>query len=263
MKFITKKQLFLPARKNIKGQNGKVLIIGGSKEYVGCLALAGVAALRCGADWVTVAAPKKVAWAINALSPDIVTKKFDCSYFSDKQSKAVIELSQHCDAVLIGNGIGLRKETQKFVRKVVRTVKKPIVIDADALKVLRISDGNNALFTPHAKEFEILLKNSNLTVKNVQKNLGKNIILLKGVIDTIITKDSIYYNKTGNPGMSKAGTGDVLAGLCVGFLAQNKDLVQSAINAAYINGLAGDTLKKKKWYSYIASDLLYELKRLK
>ena len=88
-------------------------------------------------------------------------------------------------------------------------------------------------------------------------------ILLKGRIDSIISKDGIFYNKTGNAGMSKAGTGDVLAGLVAGFLAQGNDLQQSAVNAAYFNGLVGDILlKKKKGYSYLASDMVNEIKRV-
>ena len=91
-----------------------------------------------------------------------------------------------------------------------------------------------------------------------------NVILLKGEIDAIISKGKIKYNKTGNAGMTKAGTGDVLAGLCVGFLAQSKDLFQSAVNAAYFNGLIGDILlKKKKGFTYLASDMVEEIKKLK
>ena len=100
--------------------------------------------------------------------------------------------------------------------------------------------------------------------KTAQKFLKKNnIILLKGRIDIIISKDKILYNKTGNAGMTKGGTGDVLAGLCAGFLAQSKDLLQSSINAAYFNGLIGDILlKKKKGFTYLASDMVEEIKRL-
>jgi NAD(P)H-hydrate epimerase len=88
------------------------------------------------------------------------------------------------------------------------------------------------------------------------------VVLLKGATDTIISKERVVANRTGNPGMAKAGTGDVLAGLCVGFLGQGLSLFQSAVNGAYINGTLGDLLEKKKGYSYIASDLLMDLKRV-
>jgi len=263
MKYITKKQIKLPKRKRTskKGDNGRVLIIGGSKDYVGCLALAGLAALRTGVDWVTIAAPEKVAWAINCLSPDLVTKKVKGEYFTLRHYTDIIKLTQKFDAVLIGNGIGTKKSTALFVNKITKHLSKPVVIDADALKLIRIQNTHHAIFTPHKKEYEVLMKNS--AVSNVKKVLFDSVIILKGSIDKIITRDHTYYNKTGNEGMTKAGTGDVLAGLCVGFLAQTKNILQSAINATYINGLVGDILlKKKKGYSYIASDLVEEIKRL-
>ena len=79
----------------------------------------------------------------------------------------------------------------------------------------------------------------------------------------IISKDEIRYNKTGNAGMTKAGTGDVLAGLCAGFFAQSKDIFKSAVSAAYINGMIGDILlKKHKGYSYLASDIAEDIPKV-
>jgi len=262
---LTKNNLEFSKRKKTshKGDNGRVLIIGGSEEYVGCLALAGLAALRAGADIVKIVAPKKVAWAVNSLSSDLITKKFDCKYFSFRHGRKIVKLSKKFDAILIGNGLGIRKETKAFVKNVVKQIKKPLVIDADAIKALKIQNVNNAIFTPHKTEFEILLKNSDSREDNIRKIIDNNVIIVKGAIDRIITKDKIFYNKTGNAGMTKAGTGDVLAGLCVGFLAQSKDLLQSAVNATYINGAIGDLLKKKKGYSYIASDMVEEVKEFK
>ena len=106
-------------------------------------------------------------------------------------------------------------------------------------------------------------KKSIIIKESLNKRIKNNIILLKGPIDAVISKNKIIYNKTGNAGMTKAGTGDVLAGLCVGFLAQTKDLWQSAVNAAYFNGLIGDILlKKKKGFTYLASDMVWEIKRV-
>ena len=114
MKYITK--IKIPKRKKsaVKGDSGKVLIVGGSKDYVGALALAGHAALRSGCDWVTIAAPEKVAWAINCLSADLITKKFKGNYFSLKHSKEIIKLSKNFDCVLIGPGLGLK--SKQFVK---------------------------------------------------------------------------------------------------------------------------------------------------
>ncbi|MBI2139590.1 NAD(P)H-hydrate dehydratase [Candidatus Woesearchaeota archaeon] len=282
MEYIAKKDIAIPQRslKAIKGDSGKVLIIGGSEDYVGALALAGIAALRAGVDWVTVAAPEKVGWAINALSPDLVVKKFPCKNFTEKFTAHLLKVEKSFDAVLIGNGLGLR--SKKFARKFIRDSKNPLVIDADGIKSIGLHDCNASLLTPHLGELKLLLENSGISKKsvafvsdrkiNIQKRaikiqellrkkfpLKNIVILLKGPIDAVISKEKIAYNKTGNPGMAKAGTGDVLAGLCAGFLGQGLSLFQSAVNAAYINGALGDLLlKKKKGFSFIASDLLVD-----
>ncbi|MBI4439569.1 NAD(P)H-hydrate dehydratase [Candidatus Woesearchaeota archaeon] len=263
--FLSKSDLKLPGRErgSHKGDNGRVLAVGGSEDYVGAIALSGLAALRSGCDWVTVAAPEKTAWAVSCLSPDLVTKKFSGKYFELRHAGEIIKLSNSFDVVLIGNGLGLREETKEFVRKVVKSVKCPMVIDADAIKALRIQDICNAIITPHLGELNILLKNSGIERKDIQKHLSNNILLLKGPADTIISKEKIIYSKTGNAGMTKAGTGDVLAGLCAGFLSQSHDLWQSSCNAAYINGMIGDILlKKKKGFTYLASDMVEEIGRV-
>ena len=263
MQFISKQDIKLPKRnaKSHKGDNGKVLVIGGSKEYTGAVALAGLAALRSGVDWVTIAAPEKVGWAINAMSPELVVKKFKGDDFCASRAKDILKLEKDFNAVLIGNGIGMHSGS--FVRKYIKETKKPIVIDADALKQINLKDVKNAILTPHQGEFKALLKNSGLNEKNFQKHLKNNVLILKGPTDKIITASKTFCNKTGNAGMTKAGTGDVLAGLCVGFVGQHLSPLQSAINAAYFNGLAGDILlKKKKGFTYLASDLVEEIKRL-
>ena len=286
MRFITKSQIKLPKRESgsHKRDNGLVLAVGGSEDFVGAITLAGLAALRSGCDLVEIIAPEKVAWAINAFSPDLVTMKLKANHFNSNHFEIVKKQMGKFDVLLIGNGIGLKNETKKFCRKTIKNVKKFKVIDADGIKAISMNDCENSIITPHAKELEYfsinskinktiikkfndeknIIKKSQLIKKTTQKFLDKNnIILLKGKIDAILSKNKIFYNKTGNAGMTKGGTGDVLAGLCAGFLAQNKNLLQSAINAAYFNGLIGDILlRKKKGFTYLASDMVEEIKRL-
>lgn len=286
MRFITKKDIILAPRKkdSHKGDNGRILVIGGSDDYTGAVVLCGLAALRSGADWVTVAVPEKVGWAISSLTPDLVVKKIRGVYFSESNLKEILELENKFDTVLIGNGIGLQAKT--FVKKYVAKTKKQMVIDADAIKAIGLQDIDNAIVTPHNKELDILLINSKIDkvkIKNIinEKNISKKadaikkilnstqfiqkkiVLLIKGRTDAIVSKDKIMFNKTGNPGMTKSGTGDVLSGLCAGYLSQSKNLYQSAINAAYINGAIGDILlKKKKGYHYLASDMVEEIKKI-
>lgn len=264
-----------------KGENGYVLIIGGSEEYVGAVVMAGLAALRAGCDSVTIAAPEKVAWAIHKYAPDLITHKIKGTHFSIKNAKEMVKLADRFDAVLIGNGIS--RKADKFCQYFIRKSMKPKVIDADALRALSFKDFHNSVLTPHEKELEVMLVNSakefllpKLKTVNakeradiLQGNLryflqNENMLLVKGATDLIIARNKIGFNRTGNQGMTKAGTGDILAGLAVGFLAKTKDMFKSAMAASYINGFVGDVqLRKKKGYSFIASDLLADLERIK
>ena len=262
-KLITSADIILHQRKlaTHKGENGRVLVIGGSREYTGAAILAGLAAFRCGVDWVTVAAPEKVAWAINAYTPDLITYKVRGDYFDIHHVREMLELSKRFTIVLIGNG--LSRKSLIFANRFMSQCASPMVIDADALHAVSIFDVTDTIFTPNHREFEVLLKNSGLLASELQHHLMENVVLLKGSLDRVITRHRAYTNKTGTPGMAKAGTGDVLAGLCAGFYAQLGDPVQAAINAAYFNGRAGDILlKKKKGYTYLASDLALEVGRV-
>ncbi len=285
MKFLSKKDIVFPKRKAVshKGDNGVVLAVGGSTEYPGAIGLASLAALRSGADLVRVAAPEKVAWVLNTYSPDLITIKLPEKAITTKHVPAITGYLKHSCVLLLGNGIGRAAETKAVCRKLAffPCLK---VIDADALRAVSLQKVSNTILTPHIRELEALLKNSKIksdAVKSIvnEKNVEKlakliqhvtkhciknNIIIVKGKIDTIISKNSMYYNKTGNPGMTRGGTGDVLAGLCAGFLAQSRDLKQSAINATYINGIVGDILlKKKKGYFFLASDMVEEIKHIR
>jgi len=259
-----------------KGENGSVLIIGGSEEYVGAVALAGLAALRAGCDLVTIAAPEKVAWTINRYSPDLISHKLKAA-FTVKLAKELVKYADSFDAILIGNGI--TRKADKFVHYFIKKSPTMKVIDADALKGLSFKDFSNAILTPHETELEMMLVNSSkefllpkLRESNakekaeiLQGNLryflqNNNVLLVKGATDLILSRNKIAYNRTGNQGMTKGGTGDVLAGLVAGFLAKSHDMFKSAVAAAYINGFVGDQLlKKKKGYCFIASDILHDL----
>ena len=249
-----------------KGDSGRVLVIGGSENYVGAVALAGIAALRAGCDIVTIAAQEKVAWAVNCLYPDLITLKLQGDFIRHEHLSSLTPLIEQSDVILLGNGMGMHEETRKFcVLLMNKYPNKLKVVDADAIKLLRLQDIKNAIITPHAKEFEILLKNSglsNISMKELKQNLSSNVILKKRPTDIIIAKNKIKKIAGGNPGLVKAGTGDVLAGLCAGLLAQSKDLFTSAVAASKLSKKIGDILlKKKKGYSFIASDMVEEINR--
>jgi len=264
MKYISKGDIHLRAHSpdSHKGDNGRVLIVGGSTEYVGTLALAGLAALKSGADTVKVCAPEKVAWVLNTISPDLMTIKLKGEFLTEGHIKQILPLIQNSDVLLIGNGLGLRPYTKKFIIKLLRHIEIPKVIDADAIKSISIKDTSNSIITPHKRELEIFLENSKLIKSEIENNLGNNILLVKGQVDEIISRSEAFFNKTGNEGMTKGGTGDVLAGLCAGFVAQHYSLLESAKMAAFFNGLAGDLAKKELGYGFLATDLVNCLPRV-
>lgn len=275
------KKLMERKKTSHKGENGYALVIGGSEEYVGAVTLAGLAALRVGCDSVTVAAPEKVAWAVSKYTPDLITHKVKGSYFNIKNAKEMVKYAERFDAVLIGNGV--TRKADKFCQYFIKKTPNLKVIDADALKSLAFKDFHNAILTPHETELEMMLVNSGkefllpkLREANakekaeiLQGNLryflqNNNVLLIKGPTDIIISRNKIAFNRTGNQGMTKAGTGDVLAGIVVGFLAKTKDMFKSAVAASYINGWLGDQLlRRKKGYTFIASDILEDLGKLK
>lgn len=273
-----------------KGENGTVLIAAGDQDYVGAAALAGLAALRSGSDLSIIAAPEKVAWAINCLTPDLITIKLKGTGFKKEHVKALQAWAKKADSILIGNGIGLK--SKEFVAEAVKKFKDKLkVIDADALKSLDLKETYNAVITPHAREFEILLgNNGNKDLAKILKenryddkmlteskkialileNLdhffkNNNVLLLKGVEDLIISRTKVLVNRTGNEGMSVGGTGDILAGLVAGYLSQTHDLFESACLAAHNCGKIGDMLMEDARYGkygFIASDFLQKINNL-
>lgn len=263
-----------------KGENGHALIIGGSEEYVGAAALAGLGALRCGCDTVTIASPEKVAWTINRYAPDLITHKIRGANFNIKNAKEMVKFADRYDAVCLGNGI--TRKADKFCQYFIKKSAKLKVVDADALKSMCFKDFHNSILTPHEHELEMMLinsgkefllpklKNANAKEKAdiLQGNLryflqNNNVLLLKGPTDIILSRNKTAFNRTGNQGMTKGGTGDILAGLVAGFLAKTKDLFKSAVAGSYINGWVGDQLlKKKKGYSFIASDIIEDMAKI-
>jgi NAD(P)H-hydrate epimerase len=241
-------------------------VVGGSVDYVGAPAFVGqasLAVLRSGADLVTIAAPEKVAWAINCISPDLITRKLPGNFLQPKHLKIVLQLAKNSDVVVVGNGIGLRQQTQVFLKQLLKNLKQPVIIDADALKIVRLQDLHRAVLTPHGGEFGILLKNSKLkgkSLNNIRRFLRDNILVLKGHPRTlIVAKNKIIESTTGNAGMTHGGTGDVLAGIIAGLIAQGNDAFTSCKVACHVNGRIGERLYKTMGFGYLASDMVKEI----
>lgn len=246
---------------------GHLLVIGGSKLYSGSPALASLAAYRTGVDLVTAASPERAANIIATFSPDMITYPLKGDYINKKHVKELLSLTENKKAVVIGGGMERRKETFKAVQSFLRRVELPCVIDADAIHAVA-EDKNilkkNFVLTPHAKEFYVLtgINLNNLSQDSIAKTVKKaakelnTVILLKGHTDIISDGKKVILNKTGNPYLTKGGTGDTLAGILGSLLAQGIDLLTAASAAAYINGRAGDIAAKEKKQAVTSTDLI-------
>ncbi|MFH1471405.1 MAG: NAD(P)H-hydrate dehydratase [Nanoarchaeota archaeon] len=248
-----------------KGQNGSVLVVGGSRQYYGSPALVALAALRAGADLVYLLVPEHIAPTVASYSPDLIVWGYKGEYLNKGATDLFSELREKTDVMVIGNGLTKKSDVLKVAEKMIREYKKPCVIDADAI----VAGGygiKNAVYTPHVKEFERLAGRALPQDFGAQKSLVNSIaenfdstVLLKGKIDIASDGKIMLLNKTGNSGMTCGGTGDTLAGVCGALLAQKNSALNSAICAAHINGAAGDLAYKKFGNSLIASDIITEL----
>lgn len=250
-----------------KGQNGRVLIIGGSKEYSGAPALAALSSLAAGVDIAVVACPRELSSIIRSYSPDLIVRGLSEDFLNPKDTDEIVKLSEKFDSVVIGCGIGREDETSLAVNDLVVEIEKPIVIDADALKLIGPGvlprRNNETVITPHAGEFMEFsghgvprdLKSRIGVVREVSTESGTT-ALLKGKVDIIARNDKLRLNNTGNPGMTVGGTGDCLAGLIGALLAQDHKGFEAAFLGAYINGRAGDLAEIEYGYNFKATDLL-------
>ena len=243
-----------------KGENGRVLIIGGG-PFTGAPTLAAMAALRSGVDIVTVASPK--AEIIAGFSPNLIVKEVGTERITSKEVKTLIDLIARHDSVVLGPGLGADPETTKAISTLL-SASDNITLDADGLSALATADykAHSVTVTPHQGEFAALtgatipssLQERIEAVKAFSREWNV-ITLLKGRIDIISDGTKYRLNKTGNAGMTVGGTGDVLAGL-VGAFSTRLDKMQAASTAAYLNGCAGDLAFSRLGYGLLATDVI-------
>ena len=252
-----------------KGTFGKLLIIGGNKNFSGAPALAAMASLRTGVDIATIAAPEKTATTISSFSPALITIKLKGKHLNTSNLTTLKEPLESATAVVLGPGLGLHNETKEATKEIIELIEKtrtPLLLDADGLKAFaefKRKIDCPLVLTPHTKEFEFLTGNklpTNLekkaeNVHRMAKELGAT-ILLKGPVDVVSNGVDVKFNFTGNPGMTVGGTGDVLAGIVGGLLAMGTNAFSAAIAGAFINGAAGDFVAFEKGHHMIPTDIL-------
>lgn len=257
----------LPGPNSRKGDNGRLLVIAGSEQYHGSLLYAVRTAARI-VDLIyilTTAENQKFIRKFKGQTAEFIPISYSKSGFrlarlrNGQGGRNDIEE----DCILIGPGTGVSKYTYNLVQTVLKS-RIRAVLDADALnvldeKLLKLLH-QDVILTPHKGEFERVFKVAAklTTVRN--ESIKRNCtIVLKGKVDIVASRDhQVGLNFTGNAGMTKGGTGDVLAGLIAAFFCKN-DAFTSAAAGVFINGLAGDELYKEVGPFYNAEDLAEQI----
>ena len=250
-----------------KGSYGHALLIAGSFGKMGAAVLASKACLRSGVGLLTSHIPRLGYEIIQNSVPEAMTSidrsDFVFSEFPDLNSFSSIG---------IGPGLDKKSDSQLAFKKLLQQKPKRLVVDADALNILAENQDwynllpENAILTPHPKEFERLAGPSANSFDRLQIQLQfsaryKVIVVCKGA-HTCITfpNGEVYFNSTGNPGMATGGSGDVLTGIILGLLAQNYSPEEAAIIGVYLHGLSGDLAAEKfGQQALIAGDIIEQM----
>ncbi|MCB0504655.1 MAG: NAD(P)H-hydrate dehydratase [Cyclobacteriaceae bacterium] len=260
------KDIITPRKKFAhKGTFGHALLIGGSYGKVGAISLASKACLRSGAGKVTTLLPKCGYNVIQTGVPEVMCLTSGEDHLENLSMKVIEGFS----AIGIGPGMGTTQSTLSLFTNIIKSIKQPIVIDADGLNLLNENKEllemlpEGSVLTPHVGEFDRLVGAASSGIERIEKQREfakkyKVVVVLKGAHTTVSDIDgNVWFNSTGNPGMATAGSGDVLTGMITGLLAQGYNTLEAARIGVFIHGKAGDLAKKELGeISLIASDIV-------
>ncbi|KQB99737.1 bifunctional ADP-dependent NAD(P)H-hydrate dehydratase/NAD(P)H-hydrate epimerase [Pedobacter sp. Hv1] len=233
-----------------KGTYGHALLVAGNYTTMGAALLAASACLHVGAGLTTVCLPQSGLIALNTALPEVMALP--------RNEQLAIEAFEKFNAIAIGPGMGLEEENEMLLARLIE-LKKPLIVDADALTILskrkELFDAlpPQSILTPHVKEFDRLFglhQNWWQRIKTAQKEAKQRslVIILKNQYTFIcLPNGEVHVNPTGNPAMASGGMGDVLTGLIVGLAAQSYTAANAAILAVYLHGQAGDELAKTRF----------------
>lgn len=247
------KALYKPLPNSHKGENGKLLIIGGSRRFHGAPLLAAKVASKI-VDLVYFSSTPENNELIKNLKGEL------CEFIAIPREE-VDEFVKKSDCVLLGPGMGGDEDTQEITENLLKKFpRQKFVIDADPLRIMDPKWlTKSCAVTPHTGEFKDLFSifASKEAVSAMARKYGCTVVL-KGRVDVICSPTECKINTAGNQGMTKGGTGDVLAGLMAALACKN-DLFLASCAATFLNGLAGDRLQKRVSFYFNASDLIEEI----
>ncbi len=260
-----------------KGDFGKICIIAGSLGMSGAAALSGRSALRAGAGLVRVATPKSVLPIVASIEPSFTTiplAEDTAGRISAKAINTILDAVAENDCFAFGPGVGQSGDIHKVVETLIQQENLKLVIDADGLNNLsKIKNWPdklkaNIVLTPHPGEFARLwsgLFREKQPGKRIDQAVQlakrtKTVVVLKGAGTVVSDGEKAYVNKTGNPGMATAGSGDVLTGVIVALIGQHLSNFDAAVLGVYVHGLAGDiAVKKTGQISLMTTDIIESL----
>ncbi len=256
-----------------KGDFGRVCIIAGSFGMAGAASLAGRAALRSGAGLVRIATAKSVVPIVASMEPCYMTMALpedSSGRISGKAINAVVKLGGENDVLAFGPGLGVSNGIKTILEKLIEQENLKLVIDADGLnnlaKIKKWPEKSKAavILTPHPGEMKRLwaglfrkplADDRSTQAAELAKNT-KTTVVLKGAGTIVSNGEKVYTNKTGNPGMSTAGSGDVLTGVIAALVGQGLNNFDAGVLGVYIHGLAGDIAAERAGHvSLIATDI--------
>ena len=258
-----------------KGTFGRVSITGGSIGLTGAPVLASRGAARCGSGLIFLGVPESIYPVTAASCLEVMPSPLSDQNgrISSRAFFQILERLNSCDAGLIGPGLGRSQELSLLVCKLLEQTAVPLVLDADGLYAVkdrkellrqRYEKGLVTILTPHEGEFAYLGGELSLGRRRAALRFAERygcILALKGPATVTASPDGrVYINTTGNNGMAKGGSGDVLAGMVLSFLGQGMEPVEAAALAVYLHGLAGDLCRDRLGeYGMLPGDLAEEI----
>ena len=262
-----------------KGSFGKLLAVVGSERYRGAAHLAIEAALRGGVGYVTYVGPAELCSELRAKFPEVIFNPVNSSDFTDADIEKITELSRVHTATLVGSGSSVTEGLSRLVKRLLKEEGAPLVLDADAINALAETRGESeellaaslrtVVLTPHPLEFARLYGSQVAAVQSrrIETSTGFSkrtgtVLVLKGAGTIVTDGDRVYINSTGSSALSKAGSGDVLAGFLASQIAASGDALGASALSVYYHGEAADVLADElSVFGVTPSDLPREIAR--
>lgn len=259
-----------------KGNYGRLLVVCGSEKMPGACIMAAEAAARSGVGLLQIATVKGITPVIASRIPEAMPEPLEADengFISANNYEKIMSAADKATAVLIGCGLGVTDGTRELVAKLLKNLNCPIILDADGINC--ISDSidiirqvqSSIILTPHPGEMARLCGKSTKDIQSDRLNIAMSFskeynatVVLKGAGTIIAGQNNIYVNQTGNPGMAKGGSGDVLSGIIASLSAQGISMLNSSVLGTFVHGAAGDlAAEKKSMQSMTATDIISEL----